>query len=685
MDRTAPSAQEMADAVRRVVADPELHASIRQTQAMLGAIIAKCVWIRGSAAAGAPRRPSLTTRMLSRPPVAFLHAVFCSVRDATGFGEGLLEDDDAVPTSRSEKLRFLVKLIGCVAIALSERELEVKAVPLRLASGKDPKAANVLLQALARAAQLEPKKANGAVARAVQYGEAALYQRSISMRKTIAKCQARVRGLVARSRQEAMLSTPDVVATHDDCSDASNEASDDVSSNATKQKINNAAIDLKSDVDNDAVHEATAAAAAPGCDEATQDDTADASNNAARDVTSDAENKVVDDAVNETVSDVNIDTIHKAAALAAAVEEPASPPDASNDAANDAVSNLDIDAVEKTAVAAAAEKDAREAAMAARTAAVRNRLSAKGDAATAAIAAEAALEYMEQKRMQARLQTECRARLARLRAKEDHVRVQQSMLDCRYEQIVLREEKAKKVHERAQRELKKIKPLLEREREQRQLLEKQELELDRKRREFEVREARRRIRQLAAKKPPSDSPSTSSTEVGAEYTAFARQRLRAKELKQRREEDPLPPEASDEEPTLPQDDIQRTYEALGGGDGVFGSFVRERMRAEALPHARLASDDRRTAESNDGATASCGGHDSVKSRLSDQLPVISAPTPADEVASQAETKPAKPKRPAGRGRDPPPPRKKLVEGGTPWLAKFDKDFSKALKILEEAR
>lgn len=862
-----PTAREMAEAVRRVVADPALHASIRKTQEMLGAIIDKYVPIMSFVLLINLRRPSLTVRMLSRPPVAFLFAVYRSVRDTTGFGAGLLESDD-LPTTRSEKIRFLVKLIGCISMALNDREIEVLAVPARIVSGRDGLAANAMLQALAKAANLDMSTKNGAVALTVQCGEVVLYQRSISLRKIIARCQAIIRGRIERQNRRLQVDDEATVdcdsrsqrdtrgaaekiqkpsenlhVNEEKCNDSSLHAaheSDDpadafhgfvpspTNNVSTEPEIHTSpksAVrdDVLSDEETRAEQErkeVLKASQEKAAAERAQQMRRKAAEVARRAVTENterlrriAEAKAVKrEAVIEKIERQRMDAAEaaqrklaaqearrkqqaEAARIEAAAEEQRRKEEAAA-ARRDADANLQRRKEEEAARAAAAQRielrrkaeeveaareaaaqrverrrlekaeaarreaDAqeaerrrkREAKAAKREAALRKaelrrteeladktanlqgakeeaeiarREAALGkperqrkkeaeaarqtellrlDAANASIAAAGAMELLEQKRMAERLQAECRTQLSKLRAKEENFRLQQSMLDVQYEKVVEREEKAKKARSRAQRELQKIKPLREKEEQQRELLEKQERELAHKQQMLLEKERKLKRQRRAMVEGTSDSRSVATSQrssgsargVGAVYAAAAKTRL-----KERRDKEQVSVEVSscneEEKMLLPEEDIRRTYEALGGGNGVFGRFLRECVEKDV---EQLVGEEEEVPQTDVVVPSSSSSSSSLQSSgksVKQPLPALKEATKLQMEKKHVKSTPKNNNRvspqPTAPGLSASKTRQKRAatrkiaakSEDDPWLSKFDRDFSHAMKALEQAR
>ena len=111
---------------------------VTATRQRLGALIAE---------------PALTTALLEKPPFRFLHDVVSALTRATGFGEGLFRGKElsaAALKDKKAKEAYLRKLIAAVEEALGET-LGVR--PGKVVCGEEPEQTNLLLQALARAAE----------------------------------------------------------------------------------------------------------------------------------------------------------------------------------------------------------------------------------------------------------------------------------------------------------------------------------------------------------------------------------------------------------------------------------------------------------------------------------------------------------------------------------------------------
>jgi len=192
----ARRAQYAADALRwraQAATPPaaaEVDATIAETRHVLGQVIPE----------------ALPERLLRRPPVKYIHAVFATVHAATGFGGGLFAEEGP-PRSRAEKIKFLVNLVACVSLVLGEGWIVARCAPNLILSGADVLGANMLLQNLARAALRGAS--DDAVRHVKAAGEEALYQRSISVRRAVVRAQGKARGDICRRRR--LLVPPPVV------------------------------------------------------------------------------------------------------------------------------------------------------------------------------------------------------------------------------------------------------------------------------------------------------------------------------------------------------------------------------------------------------------------------------------------------------------------------------------------
>eukprot|EP00162_Nutomonas_longa_P012561 comp21147_c0_seq1/m.44801 comp21147_c0_seq1/g.44801 ORF comp21147_c0_seq1/g.44801 comp21147_c0_seq1/m.44801 type:complete len:541 (+) comp21147_c0_seq1:27-1649(+) len=113
-------------------------AIIAKTQEVLGALI---------------KKPSLTEKLLARPPFKYLMDIILAVQKATGFAEGLYDQSEieGAEKDRETKVAFLKKAIVCVQLTSGEN---VHVNPLKIVAGQEPDQTNIFLQQLAQAATM---------------------------------------------------------------------------------------------------------------------------------------------------------------------------------------------------------------------------------------------------------------------------------------------------------------------------------------------------------------------------------------------------------------------------------------------------------------------------------------------------------------------------------------------------
>jgi TRAF3-interacting protein 1 len=120
-------------------------------------------------------KPKMTEKLLTKPPFRFLHDVFSAVMETTGFGEGLLDEEEKdgkelSKASKEAKIAFLEKVKAVVGFSLNTM---VEARPAKVVAGLEPENTNRLLQLLAVAAKHCPGSAKAvAMARGGATGQA---------------------------------------------------------------------------------------------------------------------------------------------------------------------------------------------------------------------------------------------------------------------------------------------------------------------------------------------------------------------------------------------------------------------------------------------------------------------------------------------------------------------------------
>ena len=144
----------------------------------------------------------ITATALRRPTFALLQKVTCFCQDLH-FAEGLYNDTDAdvAPTTRKDKISFLVKVLAVVSILTGERH-DVYVSPAKILCGQDVVATHGFLLALAgRACKVPPEQSKEAAAQVLVIGETTLYKRAVRTRNTMIKFQAICRGRLVRQRR----------------------------------------------------------------------------------------------------------------------------------------------------------------------------------------------------------------------------------------------------------------------------------------------------------------------------------------------------------------------------------------------------------------------------------------------------------------------------------------------------
>jgi len=101
---------------------------------------------------GIIKRPKLTVALLGKPPFRFLHDIVSEVTRATGFGEGLFQDDELQSGKIKEKelkINYLAKIVKAVEVATGN---PISIRPGKVVAGMEPENTNAFLMLLAAAA-----------------------------------------------------------------------------------------------------------------------------------------------------------------------------------------------------------------------------------------------------------------------------------------------------------------------------------------------------------------------------------------------------------------------------------------------------------------------------------------------------------------------------------------------------
>lgn len=84
----------------------------------------------------------MTQKLLEKPPFRYLHDIFTATMAATGFADGLYNEqelDSKSITERDAKINFLAKMIAVVELMTGEK-MDVK--PAKIVAGLEPDKTN---------------------------------------------------------------------------------------------------------------------------------------------------------------------------------------------------------------------------------------------------------------------------------------------------------------------------------------------------------------------------------------------------------------------------------------------------------------------------------------------------------------------------------------------------------------
>jgi TRAF3-interacting protein 1 len=87
----------------------------------------------------------MTQKLLEKPPFRYLHDIFTSTMETTGFGAGLYDEselDAKSITERDAKINFLAKMVALVELMTGEK-IDVK--PAKIVAGHEPDRTNFML------------------------------------------------------------------------------------------------------------------------------------------------------------------------------------------------------------------------------------------------------------------------------------------------------------------------------------------------------------------------------------------------------------------------------------------------------------------------------------------------------------------------------------------------------------
>lgn len=92
------------------------------------------------------KKPSLTEKLLMKPPFRFLHDIFTAVMGATGYAQGLYNEqelDSKAISDKAGKVDFLSKMIALTELVVGEK-LDVN--PNKIVAGAEADKTNAFLQ-----------------------------------------------------------------------------------------------------------------------------------------------------------------------------------------------------------------------------------------------------------------------------------------------------------------------------------------------------------------------------------------------------------------------------------------------------------------------------------------------------------------------------------------------------------
>ena len=145
----------------------------------------------------------ITKERLERPPFPFIHALVTIYCRHLSFASGLYDEAEFEVhniKSRQDKIRFLFKILACVAKVTKER-VDVYVSPANILGGQEVAATHILLRCLAKASKISPALSASFADEIVKTGVSDLYKKSVKARNSIIRIQAIIRGRCARRKQ----------------------------------------------------------------------------------------------------------------------------------------------------------------------------------------------------------------------------------------------------------------------------------------------------------------------------------------------------------------------------------------------------------------------------------------------------------------------------------------------------
>jgi hypothetical protein len=145
----------------------------------------------------------ITKERLERPPFPFIHALVTIYCRHLSFASGLYDEAEFEihnVKSRQDKIRFLFKILACVAKVTKER-VDVYVSPVNILGGQEVAATLTLLRCLAKASKVSHALSASFADEIVKTGVSDLYKKSVHARNNIIIIQATIRGRFTRRKQ----------------------------------------------------------------------------------------------------------------------------------------------------------------------------------------------------------------------------------------------------------------------------------------------------------------------------------------------------------------------------------------------------------------------------------------------------------------------------------------------------
>ena len=98
------------------------------------------------------QKPKMTQKLLTKPPFRYIHDIFTSTLEQTGYGNGLFDEaelDGKSITEKDAKINWLVKLLQLTELVIGE---QIDCKPTKIVAGHEPEKTNFFLQQMFRAA-----------------------------------------------------------------------------------------------------------------------------------------------------------------------------------------------------------------------------------------------------------------------------------------------------------------------------------------------------------------------------------------------------------------------------------------------------------------------------------------------------------------------------------------------------